>query len=153
MGHSAVAEDEVEDRTFRPRAVAVDYTYLYKDDAEVMDEIGGGIFALYLYDEGVGVHLCEVTVSRDLRFLTFETLEDDEDFDSWSQWYDAISDDIYMNVSEVDKLPTSVLPDQDIPEGEDEEECWCEIVEFYMANPPWPENGPWSALPKEETVT
>jgi hypothetical protein len=95
------------------------------------------VWELRLFDEGVGVHLCEFLMSRELWYLDFET-DPDVDDNEWFEWSVSCSEPEvqYIHDWDLGKYQVVELPSWRCRK-EDQEEAWEGLLEYYRENPPW----------------
>lgn len=133
-----------EHNVFQPRVVAVDITSLLPKD--FVEDVGGQVWQLYVYDAGVATYLCEMAPSRELYYVDITTPKWPTE-ECGEDWTDAMSVATveYLHVTDVNTRPTLVLEDHPIPdyileiEDDDErekaiDEEWEDVVEHIRAN-------------------
>lgn len=114
------------------KVVVLDETRYVRDEFK---EKAGKLFGVYAYDASSVTHCCELTPSRDLRFLYYTT-ENHLSDDDHEIVLEMEGEDFYMWASDVDKLPHVQVSFQYDPE-ESQEENWDSFIEHYRGNCPF----------------
>lgn len=133
-----------------PRLIALDETRHWNLITCPHADLVERIETVYLYDANMHTHLCEAEpsyflVAMETRVI-YRFFNDSNWRDEAQAWVDgaAVPEDIYMHVSEIDRLAkelsaqpyrTATLPDVPVLEDETREEVWEDVFEDEQGSP------------------